>query len=194
MYNSNQHIAYYTSFYSARTVDDFVSTLVSFFYRVSFLSLTTRRVLQAPSPVSAWRNPIFSSTRNDITPTMHSHGHARNIQASSFWLELDAWCASDDLATLFPALFIHARVQDISVHDLIGQGLPSSFHPRTPLPLIVKLAVWDPTHRRPWCATLLGCRPRWTSPNEYHLLLVVGWERLSQPTVKLFWVMQLRPR
>jgi hypothetical protein len=35
MYSSNQHIAYYTSFYSARTVDDFVSTLVGFFYRVS---------------------------------------------------------------------------------------------------------------------------------------------------------------
>jgi hypothetical protein len=69
------------------------------------------------------------------------HGHTRNIQnkqwvkASSFWL--DAWCTSDDLATLFPALFIHARVQDISVHDLIGQGLPSSFQGHlSPLALV----------------------------------------------------------
>lgn len=149
MYSSNQHIAYYTSFYSARTVDDFVSTLVGFFYRVSCFVPDDEASVAGSVTSKRMKESYFLSTRNDITPTMHSHGHARNIQASSFWLELDAWCASDDLATFFPALFIHARVQDISVHELIGQGLPSSFHPRTPLPLIVKLAVWDPTHRRP---------------------------------------------
>jgi hypothetical protein len=47
-----------------------------------------------------------------------------------FWL--DAWCASDDLANLFPAIFFHARIKGISVHDLLGQ-CTALVSPRTSL-------------------------------------------------------------
>jgi hypothetical protein len=43
---------------------------------------------------------------------------------TAFWL--DAWCSSDDLSTMFPVLFSHARFKDISVHGLLEQGLSTS--------------------------------------------------------------------
>jgi hypothetical protein len=47
-----------------------------------------------------------------------------------FWL--DAWYASDDLATIYPTIFEHAKDNSITVADLLEQGLASSMSGQLP--------------------------------------------------------------
>jgi hypothetical protein len=48
-------------------------------------------------------------------------GDGRN---TAFWL--DAWYTSDDLATIYPTTFEHAKDRSITVADLLEQGITSS--------------------------------------------------------------------
>lgn len=54
-------------------------------------------------------------------------GDGRN---TAFWL--DAWYASDDLATIYPTIFEHAKDSSITVADLLEQGLASSMSGQLP--------------------------------------------------------------
>ena len=49
-------------------------------------------------------------------------------RGTTFWL--DAWNGDDDLATSFPALFSHVRSPEVSVRDVVDQGLQTMLVPR----------------------------------------------------------------